>query len=210
MPWVPVEPFSLCTYTHNRFMASWILSGTTRASRYQKKHSPTHTHRGHQSSLICFVHLLRSIASSLFNPRAWQSFSTISVQVFFDLPLGLAPSTSYSIHSSPNHCLLFATHAHTITTCFAVVPRLCHLIIVSLSTLCYAAQLKLYFGWEIWICICLLCRFCQLVAVVVCLCPTKSSDIRCVPCSSNGDAVVLWQSHISVLHQQCHYGNAVF
>jgi len=24
---------------------------------------------------------------------------------------------------SPNHCLLFATHAHTIATCFAVVPR---------------------------------------------------------------------------------------
>jgi len=27
-----------------------------------------------------------------------QSFSTISLQVFFGLPLGLAPSTSYSIH----------------------------------------------------------------------------------------------------------------
>jgi len=26
--------------------------------------------------------------------------------------------------SSPNHCLLFAAHAYTITTCFAVVPRL--------------------------------------------------------------------------------------
>jgi len=37
--------------------------------------------------------------------------------------------------SSPNHCLLFAAHAHTIATCFAVVPRLCHLILVSLSTL---------------------------------------------------------------------------
>jgi len=36
---------------------------------------------------------------------------------------------------SPNHCLLFAAHAHTIATCFAVVPRLCHLILVSLSTL---------------------------------------------------------------------------
>jgi len=36
---------------------------------------------------------------------------------------------------SPNHCLLFAAHAHIIATCFAVVPRLCHLILVSLSTL---------------------------------------------------------------------------
>jgi len=26
--------------------------------------------------------------------------------------------------SSPNHCLLFAAHAHTYRTCFAVVPRL--------------------------------------------------------------------------------------
>jgi len=49
---------------HNRFTALWTLSRTTRVSRYQKKHSPTHTYRGHQSSLICFIHLLRSIASS--------------------------------------------------------------------------------------------------------------------------------------------------
>jgi len=38
--------------THNRFMALWILSGTTQVSRYQKKHSPTHAYRGHQSSRI--------------------------------------------------------------------------------------------------------------------------------------------------------------
>jgi len=44
--------------THNHFMALWTLSGTTRVSRYQKKHLPTHTYRGHQSSLICFLYLL--------------------------------------------------------------------------------------------------------------------------------------------------------
>ena len=33
--------------------------------------------------------------------------------------------------SKPNHCLLFT---HTIATCFAEVPRLCHLILVSLTT----------------------------------------------------------------------------
>jgi len=89
-----------CTHahTHNCFMALWILSRTTRVSRYQKKHSPTHTYRGHQSSFTCFIHLLQSMASTPFNPRAWQSFSTISLRVFFGLPLGLAPSTSYSIH----------------------------------------------------------------------------------------------------------------
>jgi len=37
--------------------------------------------------------------------------------------------------SSPNHCLIFATHAHTIATCSAVVLRLCHLILVSLNPL---------------------------------------------------------------------------
>jgi len=46
------------THTHNRFTALWILSGTTWVSRYQKKHSPTHTYRGRQSSLICLIHLL--------------------------------------------------------------------------------------------------------------------------------------------------------
>jgi len=67
------------THTHNHFTALWMLSGTTWVSRYQKKHSPTHTYCNHQSSLICFLHLLRSVASSLFNLRAWQSFSTISL-----------------------------------------------------------------------------------------------------------------------------------
>jgi len=35
--------------------------------------------------------------------------------------------------SSPNQCLLFAAHAHTITTCFAVVSILYHLFLVFLS-----------------------------------------------------------------------------
>ena len=43
------------THTHNHFKALWILSGTTWVSRYQKKHSPTHTYRGHQLSLVCFI-----------------------------------------------------------------------------------------------------------------------------------------------------------
>jgi len=89
------------------------LSRTTQVSRYQKKHSPTHTCHGHQSSFICF---LPSITIHGFLPVQFTCmavFSTISLQVFFGLPLGLAPSTSYSVHSSPNHCLLFGAHAHT-------------------------------------------------------------------------------------------------
>ena len=73
------------------------LSGTTQVSRYQKKHSPTH-HPDHHPIFISFFHLPRSIASSLFKLRAWQSFCTTSFHVVFGLSLGLEPSTSYSIH----------------------------------------------------------------------------------------------------------------
>jgi len=41
----------------------------------------------------------------------------------------------FILHSSPNHCLLLTAQAHTSTNCFAVVPRLCHLIPVSLNPL---------------------------------------------------------------------------
>ena len=74
------------------------LSGTTQVGRYEKKHSPTHTHPDHQTSFINFLHLLRSIASSVFSLSAWQSSLTTSLQVLFRLPLGLGPSTSYSMH----------------------------------------------------------------------------------------------------------------
>ena len=72
------------------------LSGTTRVSRYQKKHSPTHR-PDHHPIFISF-HLLRSVASSLFKLRAWQSFCTTSLHVLFGPPLGLEPCTSYYIH----------------------------------------------------------------------------------------------------------------
>ena len=58
----------------------------------------SYTYRGHQSSLICFIHLIRSMAFSLFNPCTWQSFFHNLSSSFFGLPLGLAPSSSYSIH----------------------------------------------------------------------------------------------------------------
>ena len=73
------------------------LSGTTQVSRYPKKHSPTH-HPDHHPIFINFFHLPRSIASSLLLLRAWQSFCTTSFHDLLGLPLGLEPSTSYSIH----------------------------------------------------------------------------------------------------------------
>jgi len=92
------------------------LSGTTRVSRYQKKHSPTHTYPDHQSSSVCFLPLIKIHGNpcSIYMP---------------DSP-SLLWSTSWSgtlhfiVHTSPNHCVLFATHAHTNAICFAVVPRM--------------------------------------------------------------------------------------
>ena len=85
------------THTHTTVF-NGFLSGTTRVGRYQKKPSPTHTHPDHRTSFINFLHLQRSTASSLFSLRALQSSRTTSLQVLFGLPLGLGPSTSYSVH----------------------------------------------------------------------------------------------------------------
>ena len=62
------------------------LSGTTRVGRYQKKHSPAHTHPGQRTSFITFLHLQWSMASSLFSLRAWQSSQTTSFQVLWSSP----------------------------------------------------------------------------------------------------------------------------
>jgi len=69
------------------------LSGTTRASRYQKKHSPTH-HPDHHIIFISFFCPLRSIAFSLFKLHAWQSFCTTSLYIIFGLPLHLTQDWS--------------------------------------------------------------------------------------------------------------------
>jgi len=82
-------------------MALWILSRTTRVSRYQNKHSPTHTYHDHQSSLICF-----SICYDPWHPPCsiyvpdtlFPQSPKFSCLNLFHPVLGLAPSTSYSIH----------------------------------------------------------------------------------------------------------------
>ena len=112
------------------------LLGTTWVSRYQEKHSPTHIYYDHQPSFV-------TASSIYYDPQHKQysnqsickldSLCTTSLQVLFGpLPLGIEPSTSYSIISSPNRYFLFTTHSLTDATCFAVVPRLWHLFLVSL------------------------------------------------------------------------------
>jgi len=139
-----------CTHTHNRFTALWILSRTNRVSRYLKKHSPTHTYRGHQSSLIyassiyydprhppCSIYVL----DSLF-PQSLFKFSLVYL-------LAWHPPLHTPYISSPNDCLLFAEHAHTIATCFAVVSRLCHpiLCLQCLCLQCLCLQCFDAVGW---------------------------------------------------------------
>jgi len=95
--WTKINQWYIHVYIHTQpFNGPW--SGTTRVGRYQKKHSPTHTHPDHRTSFINFLHLLWSIASSLFSLRAWQSSLKTSLQVLFGLPLGLRHSTTYSMH----------------------------------------------------------------------------------------------------------------
>jgi len=85
-PGMQASIFGTCpTHTHNRFTALWILSSTTRVSRYQKKHSPTHTHRGHQSCLYAFsiyydpwhppysIHMLYSLFHNLSQSFLWST-----------------------------------------------------------------------------------------------------------------------------------------
>ena len=95
------------THTHTQpFNGLW--SGTTRVGRYQKKHSPTHAHPDHRTSFINFLHLLRSIASSLFSLRARQSslttfpgplwFSSWTWTLYFILHAFLHPINIFSQH----------------------------------------------------------------------------------------------------------------
>jgi len=57
----------------------------------------THTHSSWSQDILYKLPPSTKIHSILlFNLRAWQSFSTTSLQVFFDLSLGLEPSTLYS------------------------------------------------------------------------------------------------------------------
>ena len=64
---------------------------------------------------------------SLF-PQSLSKFSLVYL-------LAWHPQLHTPYISSTNHCLLFAPHVHTIATCSAVIWRLCHLILLSLSTL---------------------------------------------------------------------------
>ena len=131
------------------------LSGTTRVSWYQKKHSPTN-HPDHHPIFISFFHLPWSIASSLFKLHAWQSFCTTSFHVLFGLPLGLEPFTSYSIHfftqsvssfrsACPYHHNLFCCSINIILSSIPSLSLNC-----LLGTLSFTLTLHIHLTIENW------------------------------------------------------------
>jgi len=126
LEWKPTDGISnnlnkhawMHTRTHNHFTVQMILSVTTQKSRYQKKHSPTHTHCGDPWPLICFVYLLQSMASSCSIHVPYSLFPQSLSQFSLVYLLAWHPPLHTPHISSPNHCLLFAANAHNITTCF--------------------------------------------------------------------------------------------
>ena len=105
----PGEPVPEETFTHSHL--SW-------SSVIPYLHPPSITIHGILPvQSMCMTVFFHNLSSSFLWSTSWD------------------PPLHNPYISSPNHCLLFAAHAHTITTCFAVVLRLCHLILVSLSTL---------------------------------------------------------------------------
>jgi len=140
-PWIDFSDLHLLSYQllisylHNTTTTIILrpLSGTTRVSRYQNKHWPIH-HPDHHPIFISFLHLLRSIASSLFKLCAWQSLCTTSPCPLWSTSWSRALHHMFHTFVHPiNQCLLFAIHAHTIATCFAVVS-ISYLFLVFLST----------------------------------------------------------------------------
>jgi len=113
----PGEPILLETFTHFHLAWSSIIPYLLPPSIFYNPWHPP-----------CSMYVF----DSLF-PQSLSKFSLLYLLAWHPLL-----HTPYS--SSPNHCLLFTAHAHTIATCFAIVPKLCHLIQVSLSTL----HLELY------------------------------------------------------------------
>jgi len=121
------------THTHNHFSALWILSSITWVRHYQKKHSPTHLF---WSLLILYILPPSTYIHGILHGQL--TCPSFFAQSLYKSPLVYLSFWHPSLHtpyiSSPNHCLLFAAHAHTIATCFAVVLTLYHLILISLST----------------------------------------------------------------------------
>jgi len=71
--------YSVYTHTHTQPFYGSVESVWDNPGEPVPEETFTHSHSSWSSIIpICFLHLLRTIASSAFSPRALQSFSTIS------------------------------------------------------------------------------------------------------------------------------------
>ena len=91
----------------------------------------THPPSYHHPIFISFFHLPRSRSNSVLGNLFAQPALSMSSLVYL---LVWSPPPHIPYISSPNQCLFFAAHAHSITTCFAVVSILYHLFLVFLVT----------------------------------------------------------------------------
>ena len=122
------------THTHNRFTALRIFVWDN-SDEPVPEETFTHSHLSWSSIVPYLLHPSTTIHGILpvqsMHPT---DFSHNLSKFCLVCLLAWHPPLHTPYISSPDHCLLFGTHAHTIATCFAVVPRLCHLILVSLLT----------------------------------------------------------------------------
>ena len=93
------------THTHNRFTALWNLSGTTRVSRYQKKHSPT--------TLIVVINHPYLLSPSTTTHGILRIQSRCSTVFFHNLSPSFLSSTSWPgtlhfiLHTFPHPIIVF-------------------------------------------------------------------------------------------------------
>jgi len=107
------------------------MSGTTRVGRYQKKHSPTHTHNDHptyfttSSTMIYSILLVQCMCLTVLfhnlSPGPLWSSSWFGALYFISHAF-LTQSPSSFHNTCPYHC-----------NRSAVVPMLCQLFLISLS-----------------------------------------------------------------------------
>jgi len=125
--WMAHEATTYCNY-YNHFSAVWIFLGQPRRDIHPLTPIMVINHPLFASSIYydprhprCSIY----VPGSLY-PQSLSKFSLVYL-------LAWHPPLHTPYMSSSNHCLLFTADAHTIATCFAVLPRLCHLILVSCS-----------------------------------------------------------------------------
>jgi len=134
--WFSGGPINLKSKKHTK--TAWYGTTTTTTTTilwplvrdYPGEPVPEETLTHPPSSSSSLYQLLPSTTIHLFKLYAWQSFCTTSLHVLFGLPLGLEPSTSYSIHiftqSVSSFRITCPYHLNLNGICFYSAPQCSH------------------------------------------------------------------------------------